>query len=190
MVNIRVAINIGEARSILKELETLAESPRPLMAAAGAILENSIRDRFATSSGPGGAKWLPSGRQRQAALPGTGKRGKPTRKDRRNPMGPNDGGRTLVDKGGLLSSITHVADARRVEVGIIAKTPSAKWAHVHQFGATIVPKRAPFLVFTGADGHKVFAKKVVIPARPFIGIDQQDRTDLLQAWRDYLRTIK
>lgn len=180
-------VRLGEARAILAGLRELGEDPQPLLATAGAILENSTRERFRTSRGPGGIPWAPTWRQRFQAAPGTGKRGKPTRKDPRNPMGPNPGGKPLIDTGGLLASVTHRVSPRRVEIGIIAKTRSAKFAYVHQFGATIVPRRAEFLVFTGPDGHKIFANKVTIPARPFLGIDDVDRQDLLEAWRAQLK---
>jgi len=167
MVSIRIQSDIGAARAVLGRYKETAQNPRPLMDIAGGILENSIRDRFRTSRGPGGVPWKPSQRVIQGG-----------------------GGRTLIDKGGLLASITHVAEDHSVEVGVIAKTPSAKFAYVHQFGATIRPVRARMLVFTGPDGHKVFAHAVTIPARPFVGIDNTDRADLLEAWTEYLEALK
>jgi phage gpG-like protein len=165
MVRVRVQADIGKAREVLTRIADAIQTTRPLMDIAGGILENSIRDRFRTGSGPGGIPWKPSHRALAQS------------------------GRTLIDTGGLLNSITHVADEGRVEVGVIAKTPSAKHAATHQFGAHIVPVRAPYLVFTGPDGHKVFAKAVDIPARPFIGIDDADRADLQDAWTAYLEAL-
>lgn len=161
-VPIRVKANIGKARALLERARNLALHPRPLMEIAGSVLEESTRDRFRTSSGPGGIPWPTSWRARA------------------------QGGRTLIDKGGLLSSVTHVADDERVEVGIIAKTQSARFAYVHQFGAIIRPRAKALLAFRGADGHLRFARSVTIPRRPFIGIDDQDRADLIEAWRAYL----
>ncbi len=43
------------------------------------------------------------------------------------------------------------------------------YARIHEFGGTIFPRRAPFLVFEGREGNLVFARKVTIPARPYIG---------------------
>lgn len=167
MVTITITSNIGEAREVLDKFIAAGQNPRPLMEIAGGILENSTRDRFRTSSGPGGVPWRPSKRVLHGG-----------------------GGRTLVDKGGLVNSITHLASDKRVEVGIIAKTTSAKFSYVHQFGATITPKKGRFLVFTGPDGHKVFARSVTIPARPFIGLDATDRANLLEAWTAYLESLK
>lgn len=182
-LNVRVAVDLGEARRIIGYVRNLGEHPGPLLDIAGAILENSTRDRFRTSSGPGGIPWPATWRQRFQAAPGTGKS-----RDPRSPVGPNPGGRPLIDTGGLLSSLTHVATDKRLEVGIIAKTESARFAYVQQFGATIVPRRGEFLVFTGPDGRKIFTRKVTIPARPFIGVDDADRMDLNDAWLEYLRS--
>ena len=183
---IRVSVDVGPARAALERLQAIGADPRPLMDIAGSLLEASTRQRFADGRGPGGIPWPPSKRQTYAARPG----GKPVKGEvSRSAMGPNRGGRTLVDRGGLLASVTFEARSDQVEVGIIAKTPSAKFAYVHQFGATIRPKKGPFLVFTGPDGHKVFARKVTIPARPFIGIDETDRRDLMEAWEDYIGSV-
>lgn len=41
------------------------------------------------------------------------------------------------------------------------------YGRTHEFGATIVPKKAEALHFE-IDGQEIFAKKVVIPKRPFM----------------------
>lgn len=163
MVAVQVNVDLGEARSVLDRVLRETDNPAGLMEVAGAVLENSVRERFRTQSGPGGVPWVQSERAMSQGM-----------------------GRTLIDKGGLLGSVTYEADANRVEVGIIAKTRSAKFARVHQYGATIRPKKSPYLAFRGADGHMVFAKSVTIPARPFIGVDAEDRAELVAAWSAYL----
>ncbi len=42
------------------------------------------------------------------------------------------------------------------------------YAAVHEFGATIYPKRAKMLSWIGEDGERIFAKRVRIPARPYL----------------------
>ena len=72
----------------------------------------------------------------------------------------------LFDQGILNASIHHVVEgshAVRWGSGLI-------YAAIHQLGGTIVPKAAKALVFTGADGSLVFAQKVTIPARPYLGV--------------------
>ena len=72
-------------------------------------------------------------------------------------------GQPLRDTGRMNRSIVSKVDATGVTVGT-----NLIYAPVHQFGATIVPKNKPRLVFPGPNGKLIFAKKVVIPARPFM----------------------
>ncbi len=72
-------------------------------------------------------------------------------------------GQPLRDTGRLNRSIVSKVDASGVTVGT-----NLIYAPVHQFGATIVPKNKPRLVFPGPNGNLIFAKKVTIPARPFM----------------------
>lgn len=72
-------------------------------------------------------------------------------------------GQPLRDTGRLNRSIVSRIDGSGVTVGT-----NVQYAPVHQFGATIAPKNKPWLVFPGPSGKLVFAKKVVVPARPFM----------------------
>lgn len=80
-------------------------------------------------------------------------------------------GQPLRDTGRLQRSITSSADSTGVTVGT-----NLVYAPTHQFGATIVPKNKPWLVFKGPNGRLVFAKKVVVPARPFMPIRKGSST--------------
>lgn len=69
----------------------------------------------------------------------------------------------LLQKGTLRDSIRITAiDAKSVTVG-----SDRAYAAIHQFGGVIKPKAGKYLVFT-IGGKKIFAKKVTIPARPFL----------------------
>ena len=48
------------------------------------------------------------------------------------------------------------------------------YAGIHEFGGVIVPKKAKFLSWVGADGKRVFARKVTMRARPFLGPATKD----------------
>jgi phage virion morphogenesis protein len=72
-------------------------------------------------------------------------------------------GQPLRDTGRLNRSIVSKVDATGVTVGT-----NLIYAPVHQFGATIVPKNKPRLVFPGPNGKLIFAKKVTIPERPYM----------------------
>lgn len=63
-----------------------------------------------------------------------------------------------------------------------------EFAHVHQYGATIVPKDAPRLAFM-LGGKSVFAKKVTIPARPFVGVSGEDAQEIRELVTDYLGSV-
>jgi phage gpG-like protein len=59
----------------------------------------------------------------------------------------------------------------------------AHWqhAHVHQTGMTIRPRNAKRLMFRiGPNGAPVFAHKVTIPARPFIGLSTENHDEIVE----------
>jgi phage virion morphogenesis protein len=75
----------------------------------------------------------------------------------------------------LMNALSFQVQGNAVTVGV----PYA-WASVHQYGKTIVAKNKPFLVFK-INGVTVFAKRVTIPARPFLGISPIDRFEIREA---------
>ncbi len=72
-------------------------------------------------------------------------------------------GNPLVDTGRLRNSFIPRISPSGFEI----EATNVKYAGVHQFGATIVPKKTRALHFR-ADGRWFFAKKVEVPAREFI----------------------
>ena len=77
-------------------------------------------------------------------------------------------GQILSDTGRLKNSLTYKTGEDEVQVGT-----NVKYARTHQFGAIIKPKNKKFLKFKGAGGQDIFAKKVEIPARKFLGIENR-----------------
>ena len=71
-----------------------------------------------------------------------------------------EGNRTLTDTGRLRGSIAHVLTdgGRGVEVG-----PNVVYAAIHQFG-----------------GRAGKGRRVAIPARPYLGVDEHDRDTILR----------
>ncbi len=115
-------------------------------AAWGAL--SALEERFATATDPRGQPWKPSLR---AQL---------------------EGGQTLSDTGRLRRSFSVRATG---SWGFTIGT-NVRYAAPHQFGATIVPKRARALRFRlaggrgrrkGGKGRWVTAARVTLPARPF-----------------------
>lgn len=87
---------------------------------------------------------------------------------------------TLVQSGQhLLQSIAWIQGGDSVEWGA-----TWEYAHVHQYGATIVPSTAQRLSFM-AGGRRVFAKKVTIPARPFVGLSASNAEEITDLVTDF-----
>lgn len=154
-----VALRIDGAEETLADLDAMVarlDRPRPMWDAIGASLVVSTQRRFEEGHGPDGSPWPVSYR---AAL---------------------TGGKTLIDSARLMQSITHIASDSGVEVGT-----NVLYAAIHQLGG-IIRAIGDFLAFTLADGRKIFAKSVTIPARPFLGIDEDDETEILRIAEDYV----
>ena len=60
---------------------------------------------------------------------------------------------------------------------------------MHQLGAIIRPKNKKALRFVLADGSVVFARKAVIPARPFMGVKEDDWEEIKDALTDHLMEV-
>ncbi|ODR93527.1 hypothetical protein AUC70_11725 [Methyloceanibacter stevinii] len=153
------SIRIDGKDATLSALESLLarlEHPKPMFEAMGASLVTSTQRRFELGHDPDGNPWPPSVR---AIV---------------------EGGKTLVDSGFLVGSITFDASDDHVEVGT-----NAIQAAVHQLGATIRPKTAQALRFFVGD-REIFTQQVTIPARPFLGIDEEDEAELVAIAEEYV----
>ena len=177
-------IGLERAQQVARQVVALGHDLTPLMSIAGSILEASTLRRFEEEVDVDGVPWPPS----KAAL------GLAPRASGR--IAP---GRTLFDTGGLEGSIRHEVRPNEVEVGVDARTESAKWAHVHQFGfsgrETVSPHRRTINQAFGVPiaprevevrGH---SRDMRIPKRSFIGVSEEDRIDLERAWHDHLEGL-
>lgn len=150
MAGMRMEVSGQEA--VLAELAghvARAGNPRGLFENIGMALVVSTQRRFEQGMAPDGFVWPPSYR----ALA--------------------EGGKTLVDSARLMQSITYNASDAGVEVGT-----NVLYAAVHQLGATIVAKQADALTFKIGGGW-VSKKQVTIPARPFLGLDEDDGKEII-----------
>jgi len=98
---------------------------------------------------------------------------------------PNREGRKpiLHRSGALARSIDYLVQGTRAIIG-----SGLVYARIHQEGGTIVPKSASALVFSV--GNRLFrVKKVTMPARPYIGLSGDDRSELVQTVVNYLRRL-
>jgi phage virion morphogenesis protein len=160
-----MAVRIAGIEKTIGELSAIAgrlENPQPMWDEVGGYLVVKTQNRFQTSTAPDGSVWPQSFRAKFA------------------------GGKTLVDSARLFQSITHNASATGVEVGT-----NVEYAAIHQFGGTIHAKTSKGLNWSyrkaGAN-QKSWARKmsVTIPARPFLGIDDEDTSQILAIAETYV----
>lgn len=167
-----------EALAALGALAARLEHPEPMFDLIGASLVTSTRGRFLdTSTAPDGNPWPPSLRVLA------------------------HGGKTLVLSHRLEDSITHNSSDGGVEVGT-----NVVYAAIHQLGGEIaVRERKQTLHFkldkrTGEVGNKFvkrgksgFAQDVTVPAhtvrmpaRPFLGLDDDDNAEIVRIAEDFV----
>ncbi|MBN9365947.1 MAG: phage virion morphogenesis protein [Comamonadaceae bacterium] len=142
----------------LSGLVDAINDPSPLLAELGEYGLRSTRARFKTQTAPDGTAW--------AALQPWYQREKRRNKNR-----------ILTLNGYLRGQMTwQLVGDRTVEIG-----SNLPYAAVHQFGATIKPRAAKVLMFRG---H--VAKSVTIPARPYLGLSDEDRSEIVERALEWL----
>jgi phage virion morphogenesis protein len=152
-----ITVDDAEVSAALAAAAARLDDLTGLMDQIGKSLVTSTRARFERQAGPDGVPWA---RSRRAA---------------------EQGGQTLVNRGLLRDLITHRPARDSVEVGT-----SVPYAAVHQFGATITAKTGRGLRFKIGEAW-VTVKSVTIPARPYLGLDGDDRTEILALAADWMR---
>lgn len=91
-----------------------------------------------------------------------------------------EGSSILHKSGALAASIDYAVGGSQVEIGT-----GLVYALIHQMGGTIKPKSADKLVFM-IGNRLVFATKVNIPQREYLGASAQDKTDILEMLTDVI----
>lgn len=160
MSSIRVEVT-GDMRRLLKRLQMLSGvDMKGINNSLAEGLRTSTMGRFRTEKDPEGKKWKTSIRARE------------------------EGGRTLTKTAKLKTSIHATSSASGFAIG----TNDIRAATL-QYGAdrTIKPRRGPVLRFK-VNGKWVSAKQVhiKIPARPFLGISEDDDREIKKALEDVL----
>jgi phage virion morphogenesis protein len=95
----------------------------------------------------------------------------------------NQGTSILKDTGNLSASIDYKAGNSSVEVG-----SALIYSRIHQFGGEIKPKNGKHLVFPMGNAL-VFATKVNIPARPYLGVSADDSREALKMVADTIAEL-
>lgn len=90
-------------------------------------------------------------------------------------------GKTMSKTKRLERSIDSAATEDQVMVG-----SNLVYARIRQKGGTIRPKNKKFLRFPGPDGQPVFVKEVTQPARPYLGVSDDDLEEVRAFIAEYL----
>lgn len=160
MSSIRVEVT-GDMRRLFKRLRRLSNvDMKGINNSLAEGLRTSTLERFRTEKDPEGKKWKTSIRARE------------------------EGGRTLTKTAKLKTSIHSTSSAAGFAVG----TNDIRAATL-QFGTDriIKPRRGPVLRFK-VNGKWISTKQVHIriPARPFLGISEDDDREIKKALEDAL----
>lgn len=121
----------------------------------GDILLEGTHNRFETGKAPDGRPWQKSWRAKS-------------------------GGKTLLDTGRLRNSIFV-----KLHQNGASLSTNAKYARMMQNGGVIRAKNGGYLTFRTPMGGWVKKKQVVIPARPFLGVSEDDAQEMLNKIIDY-----
>jgi phage virion morphogenesis protein len=157
---IRVEIDDRQVIDAINQLKQATSDLTPAMRAIGQDLAENIRLGFRDSTDPWGSPWQPL-----SPLTVLLRR--------------NGSAKPLMDTGSLRNSINAQADATSVTVGT-----NDKRGPVHQYGATIKPKKGKYLSFGNANVWAML-KQSTIPARPFMPI-QGNQANLPPDWQEQI----
>jgi len=159
-MNISVKIDDKQVAGNIDKLLTKVSNLSPLMTKIGALYERRVMENFQNESSPDGTKWQ---RLSQPTLliglkknKGFKKKGGLSAKGKRYITGK----KILFETGDLSGSIHFQAGPSSVKIGTSGSIP---YAEVHQFG--------------GKAGR---GRKVTIPARPYLAINDGGKMDLAE----------
>ena len=147
---------------MLRKIQSFSElDRRSINAALAEAVRTSTLERFQQGKGPDGKRWRSS-----------------IRADR-------EGGRTLVQTAQLRSSIHARSDATGFAVGTNVK--SAATHQLGEPGRTIRARRKKALRFQ-VNGRWISKKqvRVTIPARPFLGLSDEDMQELKATVEEFI----
>ncbi|MDS4020666.1 MAG: phage virion morphogenesis protein [Candidatus Competibacter sp.] len=185
--SIEITVDDAELNAALRRLQAKLGDLKPFFADVGEQLLNSTRERFRAQTAPDGAPWAPLSPAYAAR-----------KKKNKNKI--------LTLDGRLRGTLTKQVDQDSLRIG----TPLAYGAthqfgaRKGQFGAVVAQINAYVRRVKSRDvkqGRKTVAKGVAfvrahsrkmivpwgnIPARPFLGLSDRDRADLLDALNEYL----
>lgn len=152
----------GDTRAMLRKIRSFSEiDKKGINAALAEGVRESTLERFRQSKDPGGKRWRTSIRV------------------------ASEGGKTLIQSAQLRNSINSKSDATGFAVGT-----NVKHAATHQFGEpgrTIRARKKKALRFH-VGGQWVSKKQVRIriPARPFLGLSDEDMQEIKATVEEFI----
>lgn len=147
-----VRLEATQAAAQLRRAADAWGEPGPILRAIGTGLVTNVSRRFRTGMDPFGNPWPELNAAYEAG--------------KRNQF-------ILQESGRLVESINRDVVGHELAVG-----SNVVYAAIHQFGGTIRAKRGPYLVFR-IGGQTIKAREVFIPARPYLGIGDEDEDTIL-----------
>ncbi len=173
---IKIDVDDKQVIAAMERLAKAAANPRPALKAIGEALVTSTKARFQTSTAPDGSRWAPNSQATYLRDLGSAK--SLHRKDGRiNSKGAGKvmGKRPLIGETGNLSQQIHW----RVDADALLVGSTMEYAATQQFGA----EQGAF----GRDKRNHPIPWGDIPARPFLGVSDQDASKIMSIVNEYLR---
>lgn len=124
----------------------------------------TIKECFDKEQAPDGTKWQPLS---------------PTTIKLRMKRHKSGNMKILQDTGELRRSVKYKAFPKYVIIG-----SNLKYSRIHQFGGTIHSKQ--FRTSKKDYSHYIVKRSINIPARPYLGITEQDRQYILKTFQAYI----
>lgn len=199
MVRIYVtAEGLEKLRDRLEKMAGRGKSLREPLGKAGEIMLHSTMENFEAEGRP--AKWVPRSRLTRMIMDYTFmERAAATKRYRRakkwttragilrSAVAVARGHKILQVSGDLKKSIHLQVLETEAIVGASAQVGSVeKYARIHQFGGVIRPRRGRALFIPVRAGRYVVIKKAVIPARPYLLLQPDEKQKIVRIFEDWL----
>ncbi|MBI4835910.1 MAG: phage virion morphogenesis protein [Candidatus Abawacabacteria bacterium] len=166
---IEIEVKNDQITKALQELQSKTDNLEPLMIDISEIMKDAVLQNIRVGGNPEWPKLSPM-----------------TRNLKENKgFNPNA---ILQQEGRLKASITHKAGKDFAVAGT-----NIPYGPIHQFGGEIKPKKGKFLYVPSGKDKKgktqfIRLKKAVIPARPFLKLQESDERDITNAIKNYLKS--
>lgn len=166
MTGVRIVVDDEDVVAALGRVIAATGNPEPALRNIGEHLRQTTIDRFETETAPDGTPWAPLNPLYAATKKGRG---------------------ILKESGELQREIVYQIAGAGPSAELLVGT-NRPHAWIHQEGATIRPMSSAALVFR-LGATRIFAKSVTIPARPFLGVSEADRAEVIAMLQEHLSTV-